>query len=1242
MDAAQKLLKNSAILTATAVLLATVGSAATPPTLIVNTSVSLAGTGGQIVNVTSSDSTVPITYTIGSPGYANDNGGSTVNWLSASGGTTTPASLTFSLVTTAGLAQGSHQATVVLTPSAPLGVTPVTITITYSSGSGGGGSSGTLSATPSPIYISAAANTITSPATVVISTNSASTVTIASVSTALVTGTGVNWLSASIVNATVSQTSTGSITVTASSVGLASGSTYQGTVTVSPTTGTALSITVYFTVGSGSGTGNWSVSPSPISWSYATGGSFPAQTVSVTAPSGATYYNVVCTSSNGWLLGAYLGGGDGTSLPGISPTTGFILKAGSNANALTQGQYTGTATLTDSNNNQYSLNVTITVNGGNSAGLTISPNPLTFNSAVNGAQQNQVVTLTSNAGGAVTVTGSGTIPSWLTATGPSPSTVSAGQSSTFTVTASPNGWAAGSYSATIAVTVGSQSGTLTVNLVVGGSTTGTGTTAVAPTSLNFSYALGTNMAFIAQEKLVITGPAGAWSSTIATSGGGNWLKLTPANGTSLPDPAVSGATPIVSIDPTGLTAGTYTGTITITTTGGTQPVSVSLNVLSGTIIIPTPGALVFTAQTGQANPIGQSVYFSGSDTTLNPLSISAVANNSWISLNTGATYVSVSVDQTGLSTGVYSGSVSVSQGGAANSPTTVPVILVVNGGGSSGGTGTLTFSPTSISFSSVNGSTPGNTTLGVSATSSTSFVGSITYSSGSGWLTVSPLSSVTPASLTVSANPSGLAAGTYNATISFNVNGVIQTVGVSLSVSTSTGGNTGNVTVSPTSLTFSSQSGSSPGAQSVSVSSASGTAGVGFTVTPTTTSGGSWLSTSANANPTTPYSFNVSVNSNSLAAGTYSGNIQLVPTGGTTVNIPVSLTLTAPAAVSATPTTLTFNYRAGDSAPAAQTLTVSGGGASLAYSATAASTGNWLVVSPATGTTPGTVNVSISTTGLSTGTYTGTVLVAGTGTASGSTTVNVTVNVTAPLPTITKVTNAASYATGAISPGEIITLFASDTTHPIGPATAAGLTLDSSGNVSTTIGGVQVLIQGYACPMIYASASQVSAVVPYEDKIFGSASVLVKFLGQSSNGVPVTVATTAPGIFTANSSGTGPGAILNSNNSVNTPSNPAARGDIVVVYMTGEGETSPFGVTGKVTTVAAPPQPLTPGPLLRPSVTIGGQPANYSFAGEAPGLVSGVLQMNVTVPTNIAAGDQPIVVSIGGNASQQGVTVSVK
>jgi uncharacterized protein (TIGR03437 family) len=601
----------------------------------------------------------------------------------------------------------------------------------------------------------------------------------------------------------------------------------------------------------------------------------------------------------------------------------------------------------------------------------------------------------------------------------------------------------------------------------------------------------------------------------------------------------------------------------------------------------------------------------------------------------------VAVNPAGMSAGVYSGTITVIQAGVNNSPYSYPVMMIVNGGGT--GSGPLIFTPSSLSFSTVNGvTTPSSTTLTVGANVSTNFTYSTSVSGNvANWLNISPTNSgsgVTTTNLAVSVNPSGLAAGTYSGTISFSANSFVQTLPVTLTVGNG-GGTGGNVTVSPTTFSFSAQTGAtSIAAQSLTVSGASGTAPINFTVTPTTTSGGSWLTTSASSGAT-PSILNVTANPSGLAAGTYNGNVAVQPTGGSVVNVAVTLTIAAPVTISASPTSLTFNYRAGDSAPAAQTLSVSGTG--LAFTATATSTGNWLSATPSTGTAPATVNVTVSPGSLQAGTYSGTVTIAGTNGATGSTTVNVSLTVTAPLPTITKITNSASYSTGALSPGEIITLFAGDPAHPIGPATPAGLTLDSTGAVSTTIGGTQVLINGIPSPMIYASATQVSAVVPYQLAQFTTATVLVKFLGQTSNGVLMNMTTTAPGLFTANSTGTGPGAILNSNNSVNGPTNPATRGDVVVVYLTGEGQTLPAGVTGKVTTVSSTP-PLTPAPLLPVSVTVGGQGANFTFAGEAPGFVSGVMQLNVQLPVNIVAGDQEILVTIGGNQSQRGVTVSVK
>jgi uncharacterized protein (TIGR03437 family) len=340
---------------------------------------------------------------------------------------------------------------------------------------------------------------------------------------------------------------------------------------------------------------------------------------------------------------------------------------------------------------------------------------------------------------------------------------------------------------------------------------------------------------------------------------------------------------------------------------------------------------------------------------------------------------------------------------------------------------------------------------------------------------------------------------------------------------------------------------------------------------------------------------------------------------------------------------LTFTYNAGSAAPSPQTVQVTGG-SGLTFTATASSAGNWLAVSPTAGTTPGSLSVSVNPAGLTANTYTGTITVTGTGGATGTTTINVTLTVSAPLPTITSVGSAASYIGGSISPGEIITIFGTS----IGPTPGVTLALDpATGRVATTLGGVQVLVNGFLSPMVFASNTQVSAVVPYE--ICASscgpgtiAQVIVKFLGQSSNGIPTQVVSTTPAIFTANASGSGPGAILNANLSVNSPANPANKGDIVAIYMTGEGLTSPAGVTGKVTTVS-PTGPLTPVPLLPVSVLIDGQPAGPApFFGEAPGLVSGVMQLNVPIPINARSGALSLVVSIGGASSQQGVTVSVR
>jgi uncharacterized protein (TIGR03437 family) len=1251
MDAAHTYFNKTVLFLATALLMVAPGRA---QTLVLNggngaAAVSLTNQATG-VTVTSSDNSTAITFTTGIA-YAN-RPNPNLDWLSVTGGSTTPTTLSLAVANTSGMDSGvTYTATVTLTSSSPATTGTINVSFTF----GGASSGGTLTPSQTSVTLSAASGSSTS-AQITLANNSGNTVTF-SIPTPTTTSGGA-WLTASANGFTVPAGSSATLTIAApNGLTLASG-TYLGTVTITPTGGGSSSqIGVTFTVGTG-GTGNLTASPNPIYWTFTTGsGVYPAsQSVTLTSSSGAAYYTASVSPSNSWLLAnnsatttsGNFSSGSGTIL--IAPSTSAMSSLATGA--------TGYVYVTDSYNNPVTITVNLSVNGsGTGTGITWSPTPVTLSAAVGGSTVQQTVYLTSTTAGTfnnATITGSGlSIGSVTTSNSNQAYVVVSGYSDSL---------AANTYYGSLVVyftpTGGSQVyQTIPVSFVVGSGGTTTTPGIVTPTSLTFAYQTGTTATgfILPSQNIVITG-TGAFSvsaPTYASGQTGGWLATAPSS-TSGP------ATISVTASPTGLAANTtpYTATLLVTTASGTATVTVSFLVTTSPVLVAYPGSLNFSYNSGSGNT-SSSLWLSASDAS--NIAVTATTSATWLSVGgqtsttTPATVGVQGNSVSSLANGVYTGSVTVTAttaGSAANSPVNVPVVLTVTGSTATGGGG-LTLSSSSMTFNAQqNGTIPGSQTLQVTASTATNYAA--TASSTGNWLSVSPTGSLTTngnPTLTVSVNQSGLtvAGSPYAGAITLVTNGVTQTVQVTLVVTTaSTGGGTGNVTANPTSLNFGTYQlgGNTPSPQSLQVASASGSAGVSFTIS----SNASWLSAGVvnGASLVTPVTFTVGVvnpNVSNLAAGTtYNATITITPNGGTVVTVPVSLTVVAaPTVTVASATTLSFSYQVGSANPTPGTVTISGGGASLGFSAAVTSGNDWLSVSPTSGTTPttgtATLTVTVTPGNLAAAQYIGTILISGTGTATGSTVINVNLAVTAPLPTINSVVNAASFIRGAISPGEIVTIFGT----AIGPATAAYASIDpSNGKLATTIGGVQVLFAGIPAPMIYAGSTQVSAIVPYEMAPISSPSVWIRYVGQTSNAYLLASATTMPGLFAQNSQGSGPGAILNQDNSVNGPGNAAAKGSIVQVFMTGEGQTSPPSVTGKITTATLPPPQVTPAPLLPVGVLINGQPATWTYAGEAPNLAAGLMQLNVQIPLNAQSGPLSIIVSIGGNISQNGVTVSVQ
>jgi uncharacterized protein (TIGR03437 family) len=253
---------------------------------------------------------------------------------------------------------------------------------------------------------------------------------------------------------------------------------------------------------------------------------------------------------------------------------------------------------------------------------------------------------------------------------------------------------------------------------------------------------------------------------------------------------------------------------------------------------------------------------------------------------------------------------------------------------------------------------------------------------------------------------------------------------------------------------------------------------------------------------------------------------------------------------------------------------------------------------------------------------------------SASNSLSVLLNQTAAVlrPKVSATVNAAGMQSGAVAPGEMVTIFGSN----LGPTTPRSLQVSESGAAATSLSGTQVFFDGVAAPLVYAASGQVSAVVPFGVADRSSTQMTIANGGETSANATLGLSPSAPGVFTVNASGSGPGAILNQDGTVNGEDNPAAAGSVVALFLTGAGATNPPSTDGTLGTNAL--ATLT----LPVSVTIGGQPAQVTYAGSAPGLLAGVAQINTEVPNGLVAGSVQVLVAVGGAKSQSGVTLNVR
>jgi uncharacterized protein (TIGR03437 family) len=222
--------------------------------------------------------------------------------------------------------------------------------------------------------------------------------------------------------------------------------------------------------------------------------------------------------------------------------------------------------------------------------------------------------------------------------------------------------------------------------------------------------------------------------------------------------------------------------------------------------------------------------------------------------------------------------------------------------------------------------------------------------------------------------------------------------------------------------------------------------------------------------------------------------------------------------------------------------------------------------------------------------------------------VSLTVTAGSAVPVVTSIASAASFAPG-MAAGALQAIQ--------GVNLAGGQTTSAAYPWPTTLAGVQVLLNGSALPLTYVSDAQINLYVP-QDAALGTGTLTVVTPSGARATAAVNVAAFEPGIFA--------GGVIHAGSTVSALTSPVQAGDFIEIYCTGLGPTQLAGAFQRT--------------VLVPAVFIGAVPMQPAFSGLTPGLL-GLYQVDVQVPPGLAAGLQPLLLSINASQSNQ-VSITVK